>query len=381
LVLFFYFILLLLFYSYFIYPSSLLFFLKNKAFQEEISSFQKVNLVIAAYNEEKGIEDTLQTIFESDFDFSNFMLYVGNDGSNDQTSDILENWMQNNQKIVVENFDRIGKGNVLNAIIEKYQLNTSGQVIVFMDANIAIDKKCLKEMVHHLKNYKTGMVGASVMPKNKTSNAESMYILRENRIKSNESKAFDIAVGVFGACFGIRGELYRKIPENFITDDLYTTLSVIRQGYKITYSEEIQVYEDIQADVQDEFNRKKRFAAGNFQILYHFRDLLNPFRTKIGHMYAYFFHKIVRWVAPVLLFGIFIYSLLVNNSQLFFVVRLSGIIIIVFLLINYQLYKQKRPLIAARFFYFFMMNLAILCGFINYLKGIKSNVWERSERN
>lgn len=350
-------------------------------YREEISDFDQVNVLISAYNEEKSIENTVHKLFQSGAEFPPLNLYIGNDGSTDKTAKILHSLQSTYSTLYVENFDRIGKGNVLNSIIEKYNLNQSSMALVFLDANIEMQKNTLSEIVYQLKNERIGMVGASVFPLHNVSNTESNYILRENMIKMNESKAFDIAVGVFGACYAMRGDLFKQIPSNFVTDDLFNTLSVIRQGYGIHYSEDAKVYEDIQADVQDEFRRKKRFAAGNFQILWYFRDLLNPFGTKFGHIYAYFFHKIIRWIAPVALLGVWIYSLTTNDSMLFFVIRLVGLFIIVFLCINYQLYNSKKRIIAERLNYFLIMNLAIVFGFYNFLKGVKSNVWERSERN
>lgn len=358
-----------------------MFFIKQKAYKVEIGEFDQIAILISAYNEEDSIENTIQKLFRSNVDFSRLKIYIGNDGSSDKTSEILSTFQSNHPQLIVENFDRIGKGNVLNRLIEKYALNQKGIALIFLDANIELEADALFSIVRELQNNQTGIVGASVFPLHRNANTESSYILRENTIKVNESKAFDIAVGVFGACYGMRGDLYRSIPDNFITDDLYNTLSVIQQGYKIHYSESIQVYEDIQADVENEFKRKKRFAAGNFQILWFFKDLLNPFRTKIGHIYAYFFHKVIRWIAPVALLVTWIYSLLANDSLLFYVIRVAGFVIIVFLSINYLLYKSKKPIIAERLNYFLTMNLAIVFGFINFLKGIKSNVWERSERN
>jgi hypothetical protein len=134
------------------------------------------------------------------------------------------------------------------------------------------------------------------------------------------------------------------------------------------------------ADVGNEFKRKKRYAAGNFQILFHFMSLLNPFKTSLGFLYSYFFHKIIRWLSPVMLsifWGISFFNLFGQYSR---ILMLVGMGLCLFLFFNYLLTKWKVKLIGYRLYYFLSMNLAILLGFLNYLKGIKSNVWERSDR-
>ncbi len=149
---------------------------------------------------------------------------------------------------------------------------------------------------------------------------------------------------------------------------------------KIYFSLEAKVYEDITASIENEFNRKRRYAAGNFQILIYFWKLLLPFKSSLGFVYIYFFHKIIRWISPIVFFGLWIASFFLVFGYFSKIIMLGGTTISLFLLINYIFQKRKISIFGKRFYYFLVMNLAILCGFFDYLKGVKSNVWERSER-
>jgi cellulose synthase/poly-beta-1,6-N-acetylglucosamine synthase-like glycosyltransferase len=166
----------------------------------------------------------------------------------------------------------MGKPNILNKLVEKYRLNSKDNHLVFMDANISLDKNCLENLIKMLCYNQVGMVGASVIPMNDEDNVESQYVHRENRIKVQESRSTGYAIGVFGACFAMKGEYFAAIPSHFITDDLYLTMRTIAQRKYVLYSDEAKVYEAMHADVGNEFKRKKRYAAGNFQILFHFVD-------------------------------------------------------------------------------------------------------------
>lgn len=377
----FYLFLFLIIYSYLIYPRSLRYFRTKTSKDTSSYTVHGIHVIIAAYNEEHNIASTLQSILQSSIGNIGLTIYVGDDGSTDRTLEIFTDFKsQFPEKIRVEQYHRIGKSEVVHRMIEKYHLHQAGNALILMDANIALAPTCISEIVRRLEIEKTGIVGASVYPKSNSDNVESSYILRENIMKSEEARAFGVVIGVFGACYGMRGEVYQKIPSKFITDDLYATLAAIEKGYQIAYHPDIRCYEQISADFANEFTRKKRYAAGNFQILGYFISLLNPLQTSLGFVYAYFFHKIIRWLSPIFMLGFWIYSWIGNDSALFHVIRLSGIWVLLYMAANYALYSMKKPLILPRLNYFLGMNLAIVFGFVHYLKGIKTNVWERSER-
>jgi hypothetical protein len=249
-----------------------------------------------------------------------------------------------------------------------------------MDANITLESNSISNLEKLLGDSSVGMVGASVIPMNNEDNVESQYILRENLIKIQESESIGYAIGVFGACFALRGEYFRPIPSNYITDDLYLTMNVIAQGKYVRYSIDAKAFEAIGANVENEFRRKKRYAAGNFQILFHFISLLNPIKTSLGFVYCYFFHKIIRWISPLIFCGFWILSFFNLFGQYSRILMLTGAGLCLFLCFNYLLTKWRLKPIGNRIYYFLIMNLAIMLGFLNFIKGIKSNVWERSDR-
>ncbi len=362
-----------------IFPQSLAYLPTKKLGPKENTS-RNIVVIIAAYNEQENIEDTIHSIFASSVSSKIENLIIGDDGSIDHTKEIILRLQLIYPKLIIESFHRLGKPNIVNEIVRKYKLNYSNYYILLMDANIKLHIDCIKNLEESISYKNTGIVGASVYSKNELSNVESEYIARENKIKEEESRTTHYVIGVFGACFMMKGELYKFIPKDFITDDLFHTFSAIDQNAKILYSTRARVYETILADVSNEFRRKRRYASGNFQILIHFFKLLFPWNSSIGFVYCYFFHKIIRWISPIVflvLWSLSFINLYGNNSLL---ISICGTMLCLFLLCNYILQKRGIPIIGKRLYYFFMMNLAILFGFFNYLKGIKSNVWERSER-
>lgn len=94
---------LLFLYSYIIYPLTLSFFLKRKKslnVQKSINFNKKIAVIIAAYNESRYIEETLLHLKAALSEFTNAQIYVGDDGSDDDTSAILHQIKQDRKSVV-----------------------------------------------------------------------------------------------------------------------------------------------------------------------------------------------------------------------------------------------------------------------------------------
>ena len=142
-------------------------------------------------------------------------------------------------------------------------------------------------------------------------------------------------------------------------------------------------YEGVSHEISEEYRRKSRISAGNFQNLSTFPHLWWPPFAPL--QFAFFSHKVLRWIVPFLLIimlitlvglslmGNLFYALLLVLlvSGLFFVPLLD--VLLKKIGINFSLLRNIR--------YFLMMNLALLEGFFKYIKGIRSNVWEPTKRN
>jgi glycosyltransferase involved in cell wall biosynthesis len=342
------------------------------------TSFDTISILISAFNEEKHMRNTLDKLVQY---AKNTQIYIASDGSNDNTDGIIDQYLNDYSQFHFKRYERIGKGNAINQLVLDFGLKKPNSCLIFLDANIEIDENTINELVAELSKSKNGIVGASVHSTNSLQNTESDYIIRENKIKFLEGAIFGNTIGVFGACFAMRAELYEEVPPYFITDDLFHTFNIIEKSYDVVYSHHAKVYEYITDDLYNEFQRKKRYAAGNFQIFFRFLSFLNPLKASFGFIYCYWNHKLVRWFSPIVFLFVFLQSFLFEHQSFIFEwINKVGIAILIYLGFNFILYKLEFKPLFAKFFYFLAMNIAILIGFFNYIKGIKSNVWNRSKR-
>ena len=357
--------------SFFIYPIAVYLKSRGNTGRITIHKFEpSVSILIAAYNEEKVIEQRIENLALLDYDMTKIEVFIGSDMSTDMTNEILLNQQKKYPWLKVFLAEsRKGKAGILNDLIKKVK----NEIIVFTDANTEFNRDTLKNLVEDFADKKIGGVcGRLILVDNETGRSEgveeSRYWKYETIIKRAEGKC-GILLSANGGIFAIRRELYKEIPtEKAVTDDLFISLSVIATGFKFTYREDAMAYEDTGQDLKSEYMRKVRFGATNFQTLADFKELLNL--KNIFVSYAFFSHKVTRWFLPLLLILIFMLSWVLSNElftlKKFFLLQTAFYLLA---LCGYLLSLIRIRISIFSIPYFFVVsNIAITEGFIKFLR-------------
>jgi cellulose synthase/poly-beta-1,6-N-acetylglucosamine synthase-like glycosyltransferase len=384
--------LVLLLHSYLIYPFILKLLAKGKSDNSVVYENQNlphVAIVMAAFNEEKVIAEKLESILKLNYPNSKLKLFIGSDNSTDATNQICQNYAQNHDFISFVNYKRrSGKAGVLNQLM-KNEINPSEfEVLIMTDANVIFEPECVFHLVKHFKNTDIGLVAANVINTEAKSNEiavqEKMYISQENELKYREGLVLGSAMGAFGACYAIRAVLMKEIPGNFLMEDFYLSMEVMSKHKKSITEPLALAYEDLPGSVDEEFKRKRRISAGNFQNLKAYKKLLisRPFSLA----FAFFSHKVIRWFGPFLLFTAFtmlaFLSVEAPAYKLYQVLFVISNLILLSALFDYALmYLNIHVNLLRLLRYFLLMNFALFLGFVDYINGVKTNIWKPTERN
>ena len=209
---------------------------------------------------------------------------------------------------------------------------------------------------------------------------EKKYWEYETFIKKSEGN-LGILIGANGGIFAIRKNLFSEIPtDKPVTDDFYLSLSVIKKGYKFIYESLAIGFEEVAKDLSSEFKRKIRFAATNFQTISFFKSLL--FNKNIILSYAFWSHKIIRWFLPLILILVFVLNIFLVNAGTFYLVTFIIQLFFYFLaLIGFIFNKIKiRLTLLSLINYFLVTNIALLIGFIRFLRKKHSVIWQSTSR-
>ena len=341
-----------------------------------------VSVLMAVHNEQNVISEKIESIISNKHPEGKLEILVGSDASTDNTDEILQELASSNKCLRFIRFnDRRGKSAIINDLVRLSKEN----ILIITDANVILEKDTIYHLLKHFKDSSIGLVDSNMKHKGLRDSGisvqENSYITREVKIKYRESIIWGTMMGPFGGCYAIRKDLYCDVPPSFLVDDFFINMKVIISGHKAIIETDAHVYEDVSNSLSEEFRRKARIAAGNFQNLEYFSSYL--FSSIKGLSVSFFSHKVLRWIGPFFLATIFLTSLYLSNEYLFYrYLFYIQLFILTLPLIDYLLGKIKIHVIILRFItHFISMNFALLVGFINFLKGVKSNVWQPTRRN
>lgn len=347
----------------------------RRARSEPHGALPSVAVLVAAYNEQKHIEQRIRNLLALDYPPELLRIYVGSDGSDDATERLAAPFV--GDRVVWRGFtERRGKPSVVNDLAAL----ATEQVLVFTDANTSFAPDAVRRLVRHLQDPSVGCVSGELrlVAREGVENQDHIYWRYERLLKFLENR-LDALLGANGGIYALRREHYRAIPSNTIVDDFWISMELVRQDHRCVYDPEAVAYEDVPERIGDEFRRRVRIGIGNYQALRHFASLLSPRRGMVA--LAFFSHKVLRWLVPhcmvvaavanVALLSQPFYRWLAAGQVAFYALALFG-------------YLRSRNGVAPaplRIPLFLVsMNLALLFGWWKYLTGRYGGTWARTAR-
>ena len=100
----------------------------------------KISVIMPIYNSEKYLKEAIDSVLNQSF--KDFELICINDGSTDNSPEILENYRKKDKRIKIINQKNQG----LSAARNKGLKNSNGEYIYFIDSDDYISKNTLKEL-------------------------------------------------------------------------------------------------------------------------------------------------------------------------------------------------------------------------------------------
>jgi len=374
------FCLLLVFYAYTGYP--LLVTLLSLFFRSEVRRDERyeprVTLLIAAYNEEKDIEEKLKNSFALDYPKDKFEIVVASDGSTDKTDEIVRQYADNEAgvRVVLHQVEgRLGKTAAQNSAVKVCQ----GEIIIFSDAASMYDQGVVRAMVRNYADPRVGAVSGMYKYVNKAGGsvgfATILFWNLENFIKSRQTRIRTIT-GCCGCIYSVRKSLYEELPTAIISD-LVEPLMILKKGYRIVFEPQALAYEETTGHSSEEFNMRIRVIVRGMNGILFARQLLNPLKYPFVALQL-ISHKIMRWLVPVFCVVIFVTNaMLVSESQLYSI--LFGLQIIFYLLAIIGFFLERKGIHKKVFylpFYFCIVNTAALISIFKVFQGQKIVAWQ-----
>jgi cellulose synthase/poly-beta-1,6-N-acetylglucosamine synthase-like glycosyltransferase len=366
-----------LFHTYVVYPMLLLPALARafgRPVRKDEEALPTVAFVVPVRNEEAVIEAKLRCIFNLDYPADRISVWVGSDCSTDRTHDIVNGFDDPRVHLWIAP-ERGGKTGVLNRLVPL----VAAEIVVFTDANTMHEPDSLRNLVAAFADPDVGGVAGHIEHTIRDSEQleERLYRSFESRQKCNEALLHS-TISAYGGFYAIRRDLFEPIPPNaYSNDDVLIPMNIVRRGYRMWFEESAVSHEDATEDIRQEFQRRVRIGAGNYQSLVWLARFLNPFGG--WPAFCYVSHKALRWLVPLLAVVAFAACAVVCFSAW------HPLYCLVFgLMLAFVLTAVSAMVVPARLtssmFYFVAMNFALLGGFARFARGIRSAVWERTDR-
>jgi cellulose synthase/poly-beta-1,6-N-acetylglucosamine synthase-like glycosyltransferase len=338
-----------------------------------------VTIFIPAYNEEKVIAAKIENCLALDYPPEKLEIMVCSDCSSDRTVEKTRKYLA--RGITLFDYrERGGKAGLINKSLPR----AKGEIVVLTDANTMFAPDAVRAMVGL---YTSDTVGAvlgevklSVPPGGRGVGKEVAYRDAEAKLKYKEG-LFGASIGGFGGFYSIRKTLFTPLPANaYSNDDLLIAVRILARGLRVVFDPTAVSHEETGLSVAEEFKRRVRIGAGNFQAFFMLFALLNPLR---GWAFLFYMsHKVLRWFSPFLLCALFIVNIALVNIQFFkilFVCQCAFYAIAALGILTGRL-KIVVPGVSA-IHHFVWMNIAVFFGFFRCIRGIKSATWESTQRS
>jgi glycosyltransferase involved in cell wall biosynthesis len=332
-----------------------------------------VSIVLAVHNGVSRLPRQIQHLLS--LDYANLKeIIIVSDGSTDGTGELLASQQHPRLTTIVLEEHR-GKAVAVNT----GSVRATADVIVFVDIRPEIGPGAIEQLLSNFAGPEVGCVSGNLKLRHECHDAASaavgdFYWRYEQWIRVCEAGS-DSPVGVYGGFYAIRRELFVPQPEGIILDDMFEPLSIIRQGYRSVVDQQAFVYDTWPKKSDDEFRRKVRTLAGNFQLFRLAPWMLTPQNRVLFRLFS---HKVMRLVVPYLLILLLGSAIVLSAHSRFYAViaalQVFGWIIAIIGL------RYKVPVfhrVAGPASGLLMLNAAAVVGLYKFLftRGPLSKIW------
>lgn len=223
---------------------------------------------------------------------------------------------------VLEFAERRGKAACLNDAVAQAR----GEVLLLTDVRQRLEPDALRQLLANLGDPAVGAVSGQLrLIDARTGFARGIdaYWRYETLIRSSESRSGSV-VGVSGALYAMRRELFQPLPEGTVLDDVLVPMQVAAAGWRVVYEPAAVAWDSSSQQPQEEQRRKIRTLAGNYQLVQLAPWLLLPWRNPLW--FRFVSHKLLRLLAPWLLLVLAISAALLATHHALFAATVLGLL-------------------------------------------------------
>jgi cellulose synthase/poly-beta-1,6-N-acetylglucosamine synthase-like glycosyltransferase len=335
----------------------------------------RICLLIAAHNEAGVIAQKIENSLQLDYPPALLDVVVASDGSTDATNELTRAFSDRGVQLLPFPARR-GKIASINDAMKAI----SAEIVIFSDANTFLRPDAVRMLVRNFADPEVGAVSGDVVligERAALAGSEDLYYRYERALQRVESRLGSL-IGVDGALYALRRQLFVPPPPDTILDDMAIPMAVIRAGYRVVFEEDALADEEGSASASEEFSRKSRVIAGAVQFLLR-RDSALPIMP-LQPLVTLVSHKALRWMSPAFAALLFAASLLMATESSLF----AGMVTVELAVLGAGLLgcvpRLRRIGAIGLSHYLCLVQCAAAVGFFRGLTGRQPVAWRRFAR-
>ena len=242
-----------------------------------------VSVIIPAYNEEKVIAKTVERILASDH--PDLEIIVVDDGSQDNTSAVMQARFGNDARVTLLRIPNGGKANALNTALTR----ATRDIIVALDADTQFRRDTISRLARWFSDPNTGAVAGNAKVGNRI-NMITRWQALEYIVAQNLERRALATLGTLTVVPGAVGA-WRKTAlmelggfrSDTLAEDQDLTIGMQRAGYRVRFDSSAIARTEAPATVSGLAKQRFRWAYGTLQCLWKYRELtFNPRYGALG---------------------------------------------------------------------------------------------------
>ena len=242
-----------------------------------------VSIIVPAFNEEVNAVSSLNNLLKCTY--PNFNIIFIDDGSSDQTLEVVKNAFENHPQVTILHKPNGGKASALNYGIG----HTDAPILVCIDADTKLKPDAVERMAMHFIKEEVGAVAGNVKVGNEINLITRWQSIEYTTSQNMDRKAFSLlnAITVVPGAIGA----FRKsavleaggFTSDTLAEDCDLTIRILREGYIISNENGAIAMTEAPESIKQFLKQRFRWTFGVLQTFWKNRDaIFNPAYKNLG---------------------------------------------------------------------------------------------------
>lgn len=283
-----------------------------------------ISLMVPCYNEGDNLDESIPHFLQ--LRYPNYELIFINDGSKDNTGEIIDRWAAKEKKITALHQENQGKASALNHGLTI----AKGKYVACIDGDAVLDYYALDYMVQALeKDPKYAATTGNPRVRNRSTILGRLQVSEFSSIIGLIKRAQGLMGTIFtvsGVCCLFRKDVMEEIggwSTNMITEDIDISWKIQIAGYNIMYEPRALCWVLMPESMKGLYKQRLRWAQGGAEtIIKYFPKIWHWKNRRLWPMYIEYFVTAI-WAVLWVLFALFtlgqkfIFGIDIENMGLF----------------------------------------------------------------